>query len=252
MIRAVDQVQVIHLRGMDERGATGPSTVFLNALDDSQVLRWRMTYPHDSGEQVTPEETVAVARAGTIELIRAARKTVVLSGYSGGAYIAGALAADIAAGRIDGISPDKILACALLGDPYRPEHGGAPGIPTPPGHGIAGQRDIPGITTYWGTAAHDPIAALPADSPLRRLVGMPPLLGRDPRGATAWARDIAQTLITRQQQPRWRHPLHHRTQWQTTIAALNGYAWQGWHSHDYIQDGVCTALAEAVNKAVTG
>lgn len=246
-----ERIRAIHVRGVREPlGRPGISTAFLDGLDPDRFLPVLLATSMDYGFPVPFSETAAEAREAAIGQIRVAPGPVVLSGYSGGAYVAGDLARDIDEGRVEGVLASKIAAVALLADPLRPEGEGAPGIPTPGGYGIAGQRYIPDIPVFWGSAPHDAITACAADNPLRTVADLSTLWSVDPLKAGAWAQDVMHRLIYRQLQPWWMHPFRPAEQFGEAIDALNGYIWQGHHTEDYLSQGICTGLAQAVNEAV--
>lgn len=246
-----EPIHAIHVFGVHEPHGPGISMTFLNTLDPNRFQPVPIATPIDYGFPVPFDECTRQARAAVIEAIRAASGPVVLSGYSGGSLIQGDLARDIAAGVVQGIDYDQVAAVALLADPKRPEGAGATDIWTPPGYGIAGQRDIPGIPTLHGTASQDPIAALEADNPLRTVADLSPLWSADPLKAGAWAQDVMHTLIARQLQPWWMHPFRPAEQLGEAINALNGYLWQGHHTNDYLTQGICTGLAQVVNRELS-
>lgn len=244
-------IRAIHVRGVKEpHDVNGISATFLHALDQDRFLTILAAADMDYGAPVPFAESYAYARARVIEQILIAPGPVVLSGYSGGAYVIGDLARDIAEGRVDGVMASDIAAVALLADPLRPEGEGAPGIPTPGGYGIAGQRYIPDIPAFWGSASRDAITACAADNPLRTVADLSTLWSVDPLRAIPWAQDVMHRLIYRQLQPWWMHPFRPAEQWGGAIDALNGYLWQGHHTNDYLREGVCVALAAAVNEAI--
>lgn len=250
-----EPIHVIHVRGVKEpEGAAGISGTFLNTLDRNRFLPIQLVQPMDYGFPMPFAESYEHARQQVIELIHELIHTgpgrVVLSGYSGGAYVMGDLARDIAGGIVNGIDPAKIAAVALLADPERPEGAGAPGIPTPGGYGIAGSRAVNGVPAFWGTSSADPIASLTADNPLRTVADLSTLWSVDPLKAIPWARNVMHRLIFRQLQPWWMHPFRPDVQLEEAIAALNGYVWQGHHTDDYLRQGICTALADVVNREV--
>lgn len=244
-----DAIHALHVRGVNEPLGPGISATFLAALDQTKFLPFLLSNL-DYGFPRPFVESYELAREEVVHHIHAAPGRVVLSGYSGGAFVVGDLARDIAANIVDGIPPEKVAAVALLADPMRPEGAGAPGIPTPGGYGIAGQRWVRNLPVFWGTASNDPIASLDADNPLRTVADLSTLWSVDPLKAGPWAQDVIHKLIYRQMQPWWMHPFRPAEQWGGAIAALNGYLWQGHHTLDMLREGICVKLAEAINEAV--
>jgi hypothetical protein len=243
-------IDVIHLRGTKEpiSDQHGISRTFLNALDPTRFRSLLVDCPGDYGDPIPFGVSNDIGRAHALEVIAGSGNLLVLSGYSAGAYIAGDLAADIAAKRVPGVDPNRLLGCALIADPKRPEFAGAPGLATPPGYGIAGQRPVPDVRTWWGTASHDPISALPADNMLRSLADLSVYASLDPMRWAMWAQSVVSVIAARKLQPWWavwRKPLPR------VIAAEQaalGYL-TGRHTTDYLTEGICVGLAAAVNNA---
>lgn len=248
-----EPIHVIHVRGVHEpMDARGISGTFLGALDSQRFLPVQLVQPMDYGFPMQFAESYERARQQVIDRIHDAPGRVVLSGYSGGSYVMGDLARDIAGGIVDGIDPGKLAAVALLADPERPEGAGAPGIPTPGGYGIAGSRAVNGVPAFWGTSSADPIASLTADNPLRTVADLSTLWSVDPLKAIPWATNVMHRLIYRQLQPWWMHPFRPAVEFGEAIDALNGYLFQGRHTQSYLAEGICTKLADVVNREVTG
>lgn len=243
-------IQVIHLRGTNEPLTPGGiSRTFLDSLDRDRFQITTPAYPADYGTRVSFLESNRAGRVAVIDRIRAVDGPVLLSGYSAGAMIAGDLARDVNEGRVPGVLSSRISAVALLADPLRPEGAGIPDLPVPPGYGIAGQRVIPDIPVYWATASRDPISALGADNPLRSAADLTAAFTLSPLGWDEWAADMLAKLAHRQLQPWWMFWLR-PGRWGAAIDALNGYLFQGRHTDDYLRQGICTRLAEVVNREV--
>jgi hypothetical protein len=244
-------IQVIHLRGTQEPPAeNGVSSTFLDALDPARFQPILVPYPAEYGNPTSFFESNVIGRQNAMDLIRRAPDRVVLSGYSAGAYIAGDIAVDIVAGREDGVEMEKIAAVALLADPKRPAGAGCRGIPTPGGSGIAGERDIFGVRALWGTASTDPIAALDDSNLLRTVADLTVFASIDPRRWDAWARSVLTVIEQRRLQPAWKFWLQPR-KWADAAAALDRYLRLGGHTFRYLDEGICTKLAEVINSQVT-
>lgn len=242
-------IDVIHLRGTKEP-FPGPniSNLFLDRLE-GRFTRNVIDYPADYGAPTAFRDSNAVGRLHAIDLITETTNPFVLSGYSAGAFVAGDLANEIIADAIPGIWPERLLACVLVADPKRPQGAGAPGLPTPSGYGIAGQRPVPGVRTWWGTALGDGISALGEDNPLRSAADLSKAFSVDPRLWDEWVDDMLRTLILRQIQPWWKFWLR-PGRWGDAILALNGYLFAGAHTESYAREGICVALADLVNREV--
>lgn len=244
-------ITAIHLRGTKEPILDGGiSMTFLKALDPAKFGYLVVPYPADYGDPVPFGESNLIGRANAIKAFDFVKGPVLLSGYSAGSYIAGDLAADIAAGNVDGIEPSSLLAVALLADPKRPAGAGVPQIYTPGGYGIAGQRDIDGVPAYWGTASVDPIAALDGSNPLRTVADLSVFASIDPARWETWALSIQSVVAARALQPAWKFWLQ-PWKWADAAHALDLYLRLGAHTDDYLRQGVCLELAGAVNEAVS-
>lgn len=243
-------IPVIHLRGTAEPGGPGISSTFLDALDRNRFTPVRVEYPASYGFPVPFVESNRVGRARALDLIDDTTGPFLLSGYSAGAFIAGDLAAEIAAGRVPFVDPARLAGVALLADPKRPPGAAAPGIPAPPGHGIAGIRPLPGVRAWWGTASNDGISALPADNPLRSVADLTAAFTVDPRGWDAWALDMYVRLIIRQDLQLWRAFRLRPGRFAEAADALAGYLLRGAHTADYLRQGICVRLAAVVNQEV--
>lgn len=246
-------IQVIHLRGTSEPlNPGGISRTFLDALDPERFQITTPAYPADYGLAVSFEESNRIGREAVLERIRQTDGPVILSGYSAGAMIQGTLAADIAQSRIPGILPSRIEAVALLADPLRPEGMGLEGDPVVGGYGIAGQRWIPDIPTYWATASHDPISALSRDNPLRSAADLTAAFTLSPLGWDEWAADMYDRLVVRRDLQLWWKFRFRPGRLIGAIDALGGYLFRGEHTDAYLRQNICMHLARVVNEAVQG
>lgn len=246
-----DLIRVIHLMGVQEHLGPGVSAEFVRGLDDRfQAVIAAGDRVLSYGIPTSFAESARYARDRVVEQIVLSPGPVVLSGYSGGALIQGDLANDIAFGQVADVDPGKILAVALLADPKRPEHCGAPGIPTPHGYGIAGQRPVNSTPVFWGSASNDAITACGPYNPLRTVADLSTLWSLDPLKAGGWALDVLIKLQRRQLQPWWMHPFSPARDFSEAITALWGYCRTA-HTIDYLDQGICTSLAQAVNRGVS-
>jgi len=121
-----------------------------------------------------------------IEMIDKDPNPVVLRGYSGGAVVAGNVAARIGRGELPHLD---IRGVALVADPLNPQ------LPGSNRWGIAGSRDVRGNFPVW--RANDPkdvICLCPANSPLRTLADQSAAMSlADP---VAWGQDLINRLVT--------------------------------------------------------
>ncbi|WP_280420048.1 hypothetical protein [Nocardia carnea] len=245
-------IRVIHLRGTNEPSGPGVSDAFLGALDPDRFKPVRVEYPADYGVNVPFRDSYAAGRIAAIDAIHAEPGPFLLSGYSQGAYIAGDLALDIATEFVGvGIDRHRMRGVALIADPKRPAGAGCPGIPTPPGHGIAGQRPVPGVPVWWGTASRDGIAALPADNPLRSVADLSKAFTLHPRGWLGWAEDMYQRLTgPRIDLQLWWRFRFRPARWAQAVNALAGYLVLGEHDRAYLHEYVCRRLALHINQEI--
>lgn len=146
---------------------------------------------------------------------------IVLLGYSGGAALAGHVAAEL--------EPDlaeKVAAVGLMADPFQPrgvsEHG----------FGIAGSRNPFHPGTVWSWSDADPICVTPELSPLRTIADQTAAMALgDP---AAWGQDLVDRLRRGRWQPSaidWRDPLGTLRRYGDAIDAARRYLIN--HTADY-------------------
>ncbi|NKW17056.1 hypothetical protein GTA26_05405 [Rhodococcus hoagii] len=88
---------------------------------------------------------------------------VLLLGYSGGAALAGNVAAEVARGEHPRL---EIVGCGLISDPFMPTSAS----PIRASWGIAGLRGVgQKVPTYWAADPADAICCCPSNSPLRTI-----------------------------------------------------------------------------------
>lgn len=223
-------------------------------LDKSRFEPRVVGYPATFGGA---EPSYEVSRAAGARALYAALDVlapgtpVIVSGYSQGAVIAGDVAAEIV---IEDLFRYNLAAVALIADAYRPAGEGLAlsGIPLAQGYGIAGQRRIPLVPTWWVSAWGDPISALPAGNPLRSvadLVGWYSL--RSPAEITHWGAKMLDAVVAGRLQDWWAP--WKWAGWNGALAFARGYLFDGRHNADYIRLGYTTLLAGRLSEfAVTG
>ncbi|PTR42052.1 hypothetical protein C8K38_111221 [Rhodococcus sp. OK611] len=109
------------------------------------------------------DQSLADGRALLLRLIAEDPNPVLLLGYSGGAALAGHVAAEIAKGWHPGL---EVVGAGLVSDPFTPGHAS----PAPGRWGIAGPRSIPSrFPVWWVSDPADVICCCPAGSPVRTL-----------------------------------------------------------------------------------
>lgn len=228
-------------------GTDGVSAAFGAALDGRfhfVPIRYPAAF---GGFGMSYGDSVSIGRHVLIDAIRSTPRLAVIGGYSQGAWIAGELADEIGHGD----HPDlHVAACALIADPGRPAGAGSPGLATAPGYGIAGERPVSGLPTYWAAAEGDPIASLPAGNPLRLVADLTMWLSlASPGDAHRWGVDLLDRAVAGRWQ-RWWSPRNVRT-WGGAVAYARGYLLDDRHTLAYLTEGHAAALAAVLNREVS-
>lgn len=244
MAESGEIIDVLIMGGTWNPNGEGVTATFAAALDQTRFAPRMIPYPADYGGRVSYADSLAVGRRALIEAIESTPNRVVLAGYSQGAAIAGDVAAEI--GRA--LWPHlEVAACALIADPLRPAGqciGEDPG-----GYGIAGQRWIGFIPTYWVAAEGDPITALPPGNALRLIADLSQYFCMStPDAMVRWGHSLLD-IATHQRLQRWWSPKNWTT-WTGVLAYARGYLFDGRHTDDYIRLGHAARLAETVNREV--
>ncbi|WP_169811578.1 PE-PPE domain-containing protein [Nocardia shimofusensis] len=244
MAEGAGRIDVLLLGGTWNPRGDGISTAFARHLDADRFAPRFVEYPADYGRAMSYTESRAAGRQAMLAALDEVTGSVVLAGYSQGAAIAGDIAAEIGRGELP---YRNVLACALIADPLRPS-GRCVGT-DPGGYGIAGERHVPGLPTYWAAAPGDPITALPAGNPLRSIADLTGYFSlASPGAALRWGRSLLDTG-TRHAMQRW-WSLEHRRSWTGAVAFARGYLYGGRHTDDYIRHGHVLRLAETINTQV--
>lgn len=242
--RAAGRIDVLLLGGTWNPRGDGISTAFAQHLDTDRFAPRFVEYPADYGRAMSYTESRAAGRQAMLAALDEATGSVVLAGYSQGAAIAGDIAAEIGRGELP---YRNVLACALIADPLRPS-GRCVGT-DPGGYGIAGERDVPGLPTYWAAAFGDPITALPAGNPLRSVADLTGYFSlSSPVAMLRWGRSLLDAGTLRAMQRWW--SLEHRQSWAGAVAFARGYLYEGRHTDDYLRHGHVLRLAETINAEV--
>ncbi|MEU8898078.1 PE-PPE domain-containing protein [Nocardia sp. NPDC048505] len=217
---------------------------FAQALDPSRFTTRMVPYPADYGRRTTFADSRAAGAAALVEAVHHTGNRVILAGYSQGAVIAGDLAAEIGSG----LRPEmEVLACALIADPLRPA--GAHLEPDPGGYGIAGERTIANVPTFWAAAPGDPITALPPGNPLRSIADLSQYFAlTDAQVVLRWGQSLVEVALQRQMQDWW--SAENFQSWAGAIAYARGYLLDGRHTEDYVRFGHAARLGSAINDAV--
>lgn len=171
---------------------------------------------------------------------------VVIAGYAQGAAVAGDLAAHVADHH-----DRKLLACALMADPFRPS--GRSVDADPGGYGIAGKRSSDAVPIYWSAAPGDMITAMPAEGmlDLRRLADLPGYFAlSNEKDMHLWAEGFIDILIRRQLRKNsfafrsW----HQRS---SELGRQSGTLFTRNHIDDYVRHGHARKLGELVNRTAS-
>jgi hypothetical protein len=213
------------------------------SLDWSLLNPVYVKYPASYG---SPSPYVDSRDGGKANLLQAAvarfPDPVYVGGYSQGAWGAGQLAKECAAGLHPNIN---LQGVALLADPLRPRHRQPVQGPSI-GYGISGERDITGVPAWWAAVHDDPITSMLAGNPARSIPDLTLYYSIDSLAAAhRWADAMLRAILAGQLQPWW-NPEHWRD-WGGAFDALLNYALRGRHTTAYIDEGHTAALAEAVN-----
>ncbi|MFB8031296.1 hypothetical protein [Streptomyces sp. NPDC055990] len=192
--------------------------------------------------------------AGKVALLAAARESknpVILGGYSQGG-IAGDVAAEIGEGKHRDLA-GKVLGCALIADPKRPVDGGLPGERPASGYGIAGNRPITKVPTWWASCEGDPITSLGPGSPLRGVADAADYFSlSSPQDALAWGFNLYDRAMRRNNQPFWK--VEYWRTWGGAAQSARNYLPRpfgaGLHTTALVEQGLLVRLADAVNKGV--
>lgn len=163
---------------------------------------------------------LADGRTILLEMIRNDPYPVILKGYSGGAALAGNVAAEIGLGNYKELD---VRGVGLISDPLRSLDYNLPGW------GIAGTRPIRGLPVWQMADPTDVITCCPKDSPLRTLADQSAAFSlADP---IAWGSD----LVDRLSRSRWQeitqtwHPVEIYRRYSEAMDDAAGYLWRGDH-----------------------
>lgn len=157
-------------------------------------LCWSAQYgPVPAPDGQSFDDALDDGRTMLMDAIRDAPHPVILLGYSGGAQLAGQVAAILGRGEHADLT-GKVKAVGLVADPAQPIGQARNGS-----FGVTGSRDIDRIPTRWVWDEADPIPCTPDRSPLRTLADQSAAMTlADP---FAWGDDLIQRLIKAQWQP---------------------------------------------------
>lgn len=167
------QLTVLRCRGVGEYVGEHQMLAYVTRnLDERFVIKdvpWLASYglvPKPLGSSL--DRGLRDGRELLLKMIRDDPNPVILLGYSGGAALAGNVAAEIGNGDHPGLD---IRAVGLIADPLRPYGFGPEPDPMARTWGIAGSRRVFSRTfpVWWASDPADVIACCPEGSPLRTL-----------------------------------------------------------------------------------
>jgi pimeloyl-ACP methyl ester carboxylesterase len=189
-------------------------------------LPWSAQYgPMPAALGSSYDKSLDTGRTMLLKAIRDDPNPVILLGYSGGAALAGNVAAEIGRGEHPELD---VRGVGLISDPRR-----HPGL-TDPTWGIAGARMILSSSKapVWSLAdPADVITSCPANSPLRTLADQSAAFSlADP---VAWGADLVGRLKRGQWQAvrlDWRNPRAVLAQYRQAITDAEGYLVRGDHT----------------------
>lgn len=162
-------ITLFTLRGIGERvGEPGMCSAVTRRLDASLFEVVEVPHPASYGPVPLPlgpsyDETIRIGREMLLDAIDRTPNPAAIVGYSGGAGIAGHVAAEVARGEHPHL---EVVGCGLISDPFMPNWAS----PAPSIWGIAGHRTIHHkVPTFWAADPADAICCCPANSPLRTI-----------------------------------------------------------------------------------
>lgn len=229
-------------------GGDGVCEAFAARLDPARFDARILSYPAAFGAPMSWARSRDIGRQVLIDAIRSTSNLVALAGFSQGAGIAGDLAAEIGRGEHPFL---EVVGCALIADPGRPIGGGMPGSPVVGGYGIAGERPVLGVPTWWAAAEGDPITALPAGSLLRTVADVAEYYSlADSAQAFQWGQHLVDRAKAGQWQRWW--SIENWRSWGGALQyAYNYLPVGGRHGRAYVAEGLAARLADVVNREVT-
>ncbi|MCZ4585313.1 alpha/beta fold hydrolase [Rhodococcus opacus] len=220
-------ITVLCCRGIGEDRGVNMLTNTTQLLDPARFVvkqvPWEASYgpvPDPGGSAF--DKALSEGRTLLLRMIAEDPSPVVLLGYSGGAALAGNVAAEVGRGQHPSLD---VRGAGLIADPLRPAS------PDLPGWGIAGQRLITGMPVWQIADPLDVICCCPDNSPLRTFADQSAAFSlADPR---AWVSDLVDRLRTRRWQAvilNWWRPWTVWQQYSEAIDDVNGYLFRGDHT----------------------
>lgn len=192
----------------------------------ARQIPWQASYgPVPSPGGFSFDKALAQGRERLLNAINDDPYPVVLLGYSGGAALAGNVAAEVGTGTW----PDlDVRGVGLVSDPYRPLDYNLPGW------GIAGTRPIRGLPVWQLADPADVITCCPKDSPLRTFADQSTAFSlADPE---AWAEDLLDRLKTK----RWQEV---KVDWLNLFGTFSQYRQAQYDAEGYLFRGDHTSYA---------
>ena len=171
-------------------------------------LRWSQSYgPVNPNHDPFGESFTQALGAGMTALrTELDRGPAFVAGYSGGAALAGHVAAQ---------GHENLIAVGLVADPFQPPVIGGANV-----WGVAGRRPIWGHTYRAWTCPSDIICQAPADSPVRTFADQSAAFSlADP---AAWTADLLNRLRTHRWQAICTNPFDAVGAWRRYVAAASG------------------------------
>lgn len=217
-------ITVIKCNGVGERvGGNNMLSNVTKLLDPKRFVVKELPYSVSYGPVPAPlgssfDTSLREGRTLLLDMIRQDPNPVVLLGFSGGAALAGNVAAEIGRGE----HPDLVVrGVGLISDPMRwPGNSEQPDLA--PGWGIAGKRWIHkwNFPVWQLSDPADVITCCPANSPLRSIADQSSAFSLvDPK---AWGWDLIQRLRQQRWQATIRDWRNVREVWAAYSAAIDG------------------------------
>lgn len=222
-------ISVLACRGIGEPMQGNMCSAVTRHLDPTRFRVREVPWPASYGVVPLPmgpafDESLRTGRELLLRMIDEDPNPVLLLGYSGGAALAGNVAAEVAAGKHPRL---EVVGCGLISDPFMPNWAS----PAPSIWGIAGHRTIHHqLPTFWAADPADAICCCPANSPLRTIADQTRAFSAS--NLLGWGVDLVGRLQRQEWQQvaiNWRNRDEVRAIYRQAGHDLDGYLRRGDH-----------------------